>query len=368
MLFRAIKYQVDKGPVDAVTGKAKRTLNDSHLLREDVEFQPLTLMALVGPGACGAAGNSEVHRVPTRVLDTDTITQVKEKVLDQIYKGTPFSQRPSVYSLDLGKKASLIPCSHTAPPTLVAVQLLLMRNSGSRLCAYELLWVPPEWRSGLAGHLTLSDEDLTSVTQNHWKRLNTLQHYKVPVGGNKTRWMGQGLPLGSICDLVPHFQVPDGATVVLIPQLHNGGTVSQSLGQTGCPSGESESLGPNISICHEPQHCLGSPGLDSLEPQAGPAEVLATLSASSRFHTPPCQWDRQISRLNQDVEILETWGVRLSKFLSHLSLVPYLLPPCSFLTLSQEKCGLCIWLHVEGRSTRQRTSFCALRHSHAGRW
>lgn len=168
MLFRAIKYQVDKGPVDAVTGKAKRTLNDSHLLREDVEFRPLTLMALVGPGAGGAAGNSEVHRVPARVLDTDTITQVKEKVLDQIYKGTPFSQRPSVHSLDL------------------------------------------EWRSGLAGHLTLSDEDLTSVTQNHWKRLNTLQHYKVP----------------------------DGATVVLIPQLHNGGTVSQSLEQTGCHSGE----------------------------------------------------------------------------------------------------------------------------------
>lgn len=38
MLYRAIKYQVDKGPVDAVTGKAKRTLNDSHLLREDVDY------------------------------------------------------------------------------------------------------------------------------------------------------------------------------------------------------------------------------------------------------------------------------------------------------------------------------------------
>lgn len=125
MLFRAIKYQVDKGPVDAVTGKAKRTLNDSHLLREDVEFRPLTLMALVEPGAGGAAGNSNVHQVPARVLDTDTITQVKEKVLDQVYKGTPFSQRPSVYSLDLGEKASPTPCSLTALPMLAAAQLLL---------------------------------------------------------------------------------------------------------------------------------------------------------------------------------------------------------------------------------------------------
>ncbi|XP_037677178.1 plexin-B3 isoform X3 [Choloepus didactylus] len=167
MLFRAIKYQVDKGPVDAVTGKAKRTLNDSHLLREDVDFRPLTLLVLVGPGAGGAAGSGGEQRVPARVLDTDTVTQVKEKVLDQVYKGTPFSQRPSVHTLDL------------------------------------------EWRSGLAGHLTLSDEDLTSVTQNHWKRLNTLQHYKVP----------------------------DGATVGLIPQRHNGGAVSQSLAQS-CSSGE----------------------------------------------------------------------------------------------------------------------------------
>lgn len=38
MLYRAIKYQVDKGPVDVVTGKAKRTLNDSHLLREDIDY------------------------------------------------------------------------------------------------------------------------------------------------------------------------------------------------------------------------------------------------------------------------------------------------------------------------------------------
>ncbi|XP_058390946.1 plexin-B3 [Diceros bicornis minor] len=167
MLLRAIQYQVDKGPVDAVTGKAKRTLNNSRLLREDVEFRPLTLMVLVGPGAGGASGSSAAQRVPARVLDTDTITQVKEKVLDQVYKGTPFSQRPSVHALDL------------------------------------------EWRSGLAGHLTLSDEDLTSVTQNHWKRLNTLQHYKVP----------------------------DGATVGLIPQVHNGGAISQSLAQS-CPSRE----------------------------------------------------------------------------------------------------------------------------------
>ncbi|TTB56408.1 Plexin-B3 [Bagarius yarrelli] len=156
MLYRAIKYQVDKGPVDAVTGKAKRTLNDSHLLREDIDYCSMTLMVLVKNGV-------EVQPCPIKVLDVDTITQVKDKILDQIYKGAPFSQRPSAESLDL------------------------------------------EWRSGQAGHLTLSDDDVTGIVQGHWKKLNTLQHYKVP----------------------------DGATVALIPRSSACVTGINQIFQTG---------------------------------------------------------------------------------------------------------------------------------------
>ncbi|XP_066207914.1 plexin-B1 isoform X2 [Saccopteryx leptura] len=136
MLFRGIKHQVDKGPVDSVTGKAKYTLNDNRLLREDVEYRPLTLNVLlaVGPGAGEAQG------VPAKVLDCDTISQAKEKMLDQLYKGMPLAQRPDPRTLDV------------------------------------------EWRSGVAGHLILSDEDVTSEVQGLWRRLNTLQHYKVPDG------------------------------------------------------------------------------------------------------------------------------------------------------------------------------------------
>ncbi|KAL6120090.1 plxnb1 [Pungitius sinensis] len=138
MLFRAIKHQVDKGPVDAVTGKAKYTLNDNRLLREDVEYRTLTLN--VAMPAAATSGGATTQTVPAKVLDCDTITQVKEKLLEQTWKGTSFSQRPHVDSLHL------------------------------------------EWRAGVAGHLILSDEDLTSVVQGCWKRLNTLQHYKVPDG------------------------------------------------------------------------------------------------------------------------------------------------------------------------------------------
>ncbi|XP_073500882.1 plexin-B1 isoform X1 [Phyllobates terribilis] len=137
MLFRGIKHQVDKGPVDCVTGKAKYTLNDNRLLRDDVEYKTLTLNAITQP-TTGSIVEDEGQGVPVKLLDCDTITQVKEKILDQVYKGTPCCLRPCPESLDL------------------------------------------EWRSGLAGHLILSDEDLTSVVQGSWKRINTLQHYKVP--------------------------------------------------------------------------------------------------------------------------------------------------------------------------------------------
>ena len=40
---------------------------------------------------------------PVKVLDCDTISQVKEKILDAMYKTTPFSARPDHTSLDLGK-------------------------------------------------------------------------------------------------------------------------------------------------------------------------------------------------------------------------------------------------------------------------
>lgn len=56
-----------------------------------------TLNVLVQGG-----GVNETQPLPSKVLDCDTITQVKEKLLDQVYKGTSFSHRPHADSLDLG--------------------------------------------------------------------------------------------------------------------------------------------------------------------------------------------------------------------------------------------------------------------------
>lgn len=38
-------------------------------------------------------------------LNCDTVTQVKEKLLDAVYKGVPYSQRPKAGDMDLGEPA-----------------------------------------------------------------------------------------------------------------------------------------------------------------------------------------------------------------------------------------------------------------------
>ncbi|XP_077565510.1 plexin-B2-like isoform X2 [Stigmatopora nigra] len=127
-LFKALKHQVEKGPVDAKVKKAKYTLNDTGLLGDDVEYSVLTLQVLVhGEGA---------DVTPVKVLNCDTISQVKEKIIDQVYRNLPYSQRPKAHNVAL------------------------------------------EWRPGSTGQI-LSDLDLTSQKEGRWKRLNTLAHYNV---------------------------------------------------------------------------------------------------------------------------------------------------------------------------------------------
>lgn len=55
--------------------------------------------------------------IRVRVLDCDTISQVKEKILDVLYKHVPHSNRPVKEDVDLGKimlhkRAHNALCSH----------------------------------------------------------------------------------------------------------------------------------------------------------------------------------------------------------------------------------------------------------------
>lgn len=129
LLFKAIKHQIEKGLVDAVTHEARYSLSEEKLLREQIVHSTVTLHIVQ---------DDLDEKIQCKVLDCDTISQVKSKILDALFKNTPFSLRPSVHEVDL------------------------------------------EWRHGRGGHLTLQDEDLTTKTiSTQWRRLNTLAHYGV---------------------------------------------------------------------------------------------------------------------------------------------------------------------------------------------
>uniref|UniRef100_A0A1A9VMA1 Plexin cytoplasmic RhoGTPase-binding domain-containing protein n=1 Tax=Glossina austeni TaxID=7395 RepID=A0A1A9VMA1_GLOAU len=128
LLFKAIKHQIEKGLVDAITHDARYSISEERLLHEQISHSVVVLHIVQ---------DDLDEKIQCKVLDWDTISQVKSKILDALFKNTPFSMRPTIHEVDL------------------------------------------EWRHGRGGHLILQDEDLTTKTTNGWRRLNTLAHYGV---------------------------------------------------------------------------------------------------------------------------------------------------------------------------------------------
>lgn len=53
--------------------------------------------------SCVSPDNANSPEVPVKILNCDTITQVKEKILDAIFKNVPCSHRPKAADMDLGE-------------------------------------------------------------------------------------------------------------------------------------------------------------------------------------------------------------------------------------------------------------------------
>lgn len=53
--------------------------------------------------SCVNPDNENSPEIPVKALNCDTITQVKEKILDAVYKNMPYSTRPRATDMDLGE-------------------------------------------------------------------------------------------------------------------------------------------------------------------------------------------------------------------------------------------------------------------------
>ncbi|XP_051914957.1 plexin-D1-like [Hippocampus zosterae] len=134
LLLCAIKQQINKGSIDAITGKARYTLNEEWLLRENIEAKPQNIN--VSFQGCG------VDSLAVKVMNTDTICQVKEKIIEAFYKNLPFSQWPRAQDVDL------------------------------------------EWFDSGSNGKALQDLDNSSLMEDGRKKLNTVFHYQIPEGAS----------------------------------------------------------------------------------------------------------------------------------------------------------------------------------------
>ncbi|GMT23527.1 hypothetical protein PFISCL1PPCAC_14824 [Pristionchus fissidentatus] len=142
-LYWGIKQQMEKGPQDAITLEARYSLSEEKLLRATFDFreQLIFLSAESGIGQSGIPQGYTTSggEVPVRILDCDSITQVKEKCLEARYRTLVFSDRPRPEEVDL------------------------------------------EYRHPMHGRLLLQDVDATSrLESGGWKKMNTLAHYQIP--------------------------------------------------------------------------------------------------------------------------------------------------------------------------------------------
>ncbi|EGT44270.1 CBN-PLX-2 protein [Caenorhabditis brenneri] len=92
-LYKALQFQTDRGPVDAVTGDARYTINEANLLRECVETRTI-IVNVIPLENCHDTVRLELH-------SCDAIRQVKQKVAAAVYYKTPYSQRPRITQFDL---------------------------------------------------------------------------------------------------------------------------------------------------------------------------------------------------------------------------------------------------------------------------
>lgn len=74
------------------------------LLVTHKKTQPPPCIYLLQVVNCIHPENEKSPEIQVKVLNCDTISQVKEKILDAIYKNVPHSHRLKASDMDLGKK------------------------------------------------------------------------------------------------------------------------------------------------------------------------------------------------------------------------------------------------------------------------
>lgn len=132
-------------------GEKTQPVDSCSLVSLDLPLQPvchslsLDLSVPVQTLNCVNPENENAPEIPVKVLNCDTITQVKEKLLDAVYKGVPYSQRPKAGDMDLGKReAKYFPLGSRDVTKMRSANKFVQgrKNSISYRSTFVLVWSP----------------------------------------------------------------------------------------------------------------------------------------------------------------------------------------------------------------------------------
>uniref|UniRef100_G1PF32 Plexin-A3 n=1 Tax=Myotis lucifugus TaxID=59463 RepID=G1PF32_MYOLU len=94
LLYCAIKQQMEKGPIDAITGEARYSLSEDKLIRQQIDYKTLTLYCVC----------------PEEFFNCDSIHPGQRQLLGCVVTRHPLLQRPAE-DMDLGEPRELF-CTH----------------------------------------------------------------------------------------------------------------------------------------------------------------------------------------------------------------------------------------------------------------
>ncbi|CAF1028809.1 unnamed protein product, partial [Didymodactylos carnosus] len=205
-LYTILKSKMNSGPCDSIENLSYYTLNDRTLLKDTtIPFKHVQLCVHIE-----LTDDKSYDFIRIQCITCDTITQVKQKLIDEIFQCLPYSKRPNYNNFDLILLTTKLTtntssCSSSSSCSSTNSSLPLTRkatNVTKNFWFSRTITIPPKNDQHHHHHhhqqqqqhqqqqefIVLNDIDNTSETSGHMKKLNTLQHYGIVQDGYELKF------------------------------------------------------------------------------------------------------------------------------------------------------------------------------------
>ena len=178
-IYSQLKFQIHNGPIDAIEQTISYYSLNMNTILHDQSIGFKTIQLIVHIDLNNQNSNDLVLNITC--LTCDTISQVKQKILNQLNHNS--NNECKLYLLTNHPcSSSASSASSTASSSVPLIRKsLLTQVVFNRTIKYSTTTINDSYHD--PNFLLLSDIDHTNEQVNNWKKLNTLQHYGIITDG-----------------------------------------------------------------------------------------------------------------------------------------------------------------------------------------